>query len=41
MTSYIYFDCGCGFYVDDNQWDCEDLCKKHRKILDKEDYWED
>lgn len=37
MASYLYFNCGCGFCVDDGDWSCEDLCDNHKKELCKED----
>lgn len=39
--STIYFDCGCEFEVDDGVWDCNELCKKHRDKLCKEDLCEE
>jgi len=37
MTSYLYFDCGCSFEVDEGRWDCSEICDKHYKELCKED----
>ena len=37
MTSYLYFKCGCEFNIDDGDWDCDNLCNKHRKELCEED----
>lgn len=37
MASYIYFDCGCTFSVDEGNWFNEELCAKHKKSVCKED----
>ena len=36
-TSYLYFNCGCSFSVEDGEWDNEKLCKYHEKKICKED----
>ena len=36
-TSYLYLDCGCEFNVEDDDWNCDKLCKKHKDKLCDED----
>lgn len=38
MTSYLYFKCGCSFDVTEDDWECGELCDKHKKELDEEDF---
>ncbi len=38
MSSYIYYKCGCSFSITDGEWDNIELCKKHEKEIDIEDY---
>jgi len=37
MSSYLYFDCGCSFSVDEGVWYNEGLCTKHEKELCEDD----